>query len=236
MSYLDTGHPAAVAHSAPNVRAEFIKKTYLHLAMAIAAFAGLEALYINLGWGEYAMKLLSVHSYAWIGVLLVYGFASHFMNKWAHTSVTKEQQYMALAGGVVIESLIFLPMIMIAYSYAPDVLLNAAVLTLGLVAGLTAAVIFTGKDFKFLAPVLTIVGFVALALIVASILFGFNLGLWFSAIMIVFASAAILYHTSKIFKEYSEHQYIGAALTLFASVGLLFWYVLQVLLSFAGED
>lgn len=236
MSYLDAGNPLAVENAAPHVRADFIRKVYIHLVIGILLFAGLEALYLQMGFGAIAMKLISVHQYAWLGVLLVYGVASYFMSKWAHSAITKEQQYLAFFGGVFLESLIFLPLISIAVFYAPDTLQHAVVATLALVAGLTMTVVITGKSFHFLMPVLMIVGCVALGLIVASILFGFQLGLWFSAIMIVFASAAILYETSKIFKDYSEHQYIGAALTLFASVGLLFWYVLQVALHFIGED
>lgn len=50
--------------------------------------------------------------------------------------------------------------------------------------------------------------------------------------MVGFAGAAILYDTSNILREYPEDRYISAALQLFASVALMFWYVLRL---FMGE-
>jgi FtsH-binding integral membrane protein len=68
----------------------------------------------------------------------------------------------------------------------------------------------------------------SLGLIVASILFGFGLGLWFSVAMVVVAAAAILYHTSAILRTYRTDQHVAAALALFADVALLFYYVLRI--------
>ena len=48
--------------------------------------------------------------------------------------------------------------------------------------------------------------------------------------MVVFASGAILYNTSNLLHRYDPDQYVAAALSLFASVALLFWYVLQILM------
>jgi FtsH-binding integral membrane protein len=64
--------------------------------------------------------------------------------------------------------------------------------------------------------------------IVMSVIFGWNLGAWFSLIMIVFASAVILYTTSKVLHKYTSTQYVAAALEIFAAVALLFWYVLRL--------
>jgi FtsH-binding integral membrane protein len=71
----------------------------------------------------------------------------------------------------------------------------------------------------------------AALLIVASVIFGFNLGTWFSVGMVVLAGAAILYDTSNVLHHYSEDRYVAAALELFASVALMFWYVLRLFLS-----
>ena len=92
-------------------------------------------------------------------------------------------------------------------------------------------VAFTRADFSFLRSVLVIGGFVALGVIVASIFFGFELGILFSGIMVVFASAAILYNTSAVLRDYRPDQYVAAALSLFASIALLFWYILRIFLS-----
>ena len=58
-----------------------------------------------------------------------------------------------------------------------------------------------------------------------------QLGLIFSGVMVVFAGAAILYNTSNIMHHYNEAQYVAASLSLFASVALLFWYVLRIFMS-----
>jgi FtsH-binding integral membrane protein len=49
--------------------------------------------------------------------------------------------------------------------------------------------------------------------------------------MVVLASASILYQTDQIKNDYGTEQYVGAALQLFASIMLLFWYVLRILMS-----
>jgi FtsH-binding integral membrane protein len=71
-------------------------------------------------------------------------------------------------------------------------------------------------------------GFVALGLIVASFLFGFELGLLFSAGMVLLAGASILYTTSNLLHHYRTDQHVAAALELFAAVALLFWYILRI--------
>ena len=68
-------------------------------------------------------------------------------------------------------------------------------------------------------------------MIVAGIIFGFNLGLFFSALMVIVAGASILYTTSNIIKRYNPTQHLAAALALFASVALLFWYILRILMA-----
>ena len=74
-------------------------------------------------------------------------------------------------------------------------------------------------------------GIAAMLLIVASVIFGFQLGTIFSVAMVALAGAAILYSTSKILKTYPEDRYVSASLELFASVALMFWYVLRLFMS-----
>src|SRR6202000_2743504 len=57
---------------------------------------------------------------------------------------------------------------------------------------------------------------------------GFQLGTWFSVAMIGFAGAAVLYDTSNIIHVYPEDRYVAAAMPLFASIALMFWYVLRL--------
>ena len=130
------------------------------------------------------------------------------------------------------EALIFAPILYIAALMAdPTVIPTAAILTLLMFVGLTAIALTTRTDFTFLGGILKIGGFVALGLIICSAIFGFTLGLLFSVVMVAFASAAILYDTSKIMHHYSTQHYVAASLELFASVALLFWYILRIVMS-----
>lgn len=132
----------------------------------------------------------------------------------------------------MLEAIIFLPLIYIAVASAGfEIISQAAIITLFMFSGLTAVVFLTKSDFSYLGSSLTIGGFIALGAIVAGAIFGFNLGLWFSIFMCVLASGSILYQTSRVKDQYAPDQYVGAALQLFASVMLLFWYVLRILMS-----
>lgn len=170
--------------------------------------------------------------FAWLFILGLFWLGSTLANKWT-LSQSKNVQYLGLAFYVLLEAIIFLPMIYLAvvYTESIEVLKQAALLTLALFGGLTAVAFLSNKDFSFLKNVIVIGGFVSLGLIVIAILFGFNLGLWFSLGMVLLASASILYETQKLKDVYSPNQYVGASLQLFASIMLLFWYILRILSS-----
>ena len=159
--------------------------------------------------------------------------ATNYAEKMAFKNHNINQQYLGLLIYVIAEAFIFIPLIgmamMIAESGGVNILNQAAILTLSLFTGLSAVVLVTKKDFSFLKSMLAIGFFIALGLIVAGMVFGFNLGLWFSVGMVVLASGSILYQTSNMVHKYSEDQYVGASLGLFASLMLLFWYILSIL-------
>ena len=108
-------------------------------------------------------------------------------------------------------------------------------LTLALFSGLTAVVFFTGKDFSFLRNFIMVGSMIAMGLIVLGILFGFSLGLFFSFAMVALAAASILYQTSNVLNVYNKDQYVAASLGLFASLMLMLWYVMQIMMSFSGD-
>ena len=227
----------AVIDAAPSARAEFIRKTYSHLAGAIAGFVVLEWILFQLGIAQLLFGLVASVSYAWLGVLAGFGLLGWLARGMASKADDQNLQYFGLGLYVIGEALIFAPLLYIAAAYSDaTVIPTAAILTLVMFAGLTTIAFTTGKDFTFLGGVLKISGFVALGLIICSIIFGFTLGLVFSAAMIAFASAAILYDTSKVMYHYQSHQYVAASLELFASVALLFWYVLRILMRISSRN
>ncbi len=236
MSHLDISTGQIVANAAETERASFIKRTYVHLAGAIAAFAVIETLLIQSGVATSFMGLLSGSKWSWLIVLGAFMLVSTVANNWAHSAISREKQYMGLGLFVIAEAIIFMPLIYMAVARAPDVLQNAVVVTAALVGGLTFTAFSTKINFSFMGRFLMIGGFIAMGLILASILFGFSLGLWFSGAMILFAAASVLYSTSNIIHEYNTEQHVAASLSLFSSVGLLFWYILQFMLSMGGDD
>lgn len=220
-----------------DARLAFIRRTYGTLAGAILVFVLLEALLFQTGFPEAMMGLLGTSRYSWLIVLLAFMGVSHFADKWARSSTSLNTQYAGLGLYVVAEAVIFVPLLFMAqYLCGGQVILSAGVITLLLFSGLTYTVVTTKKDFSFLGGFLKISFFVVLGVIVASILFGFNLGLIFSAAMVILASASILYNTSNILRVYNTDQYVAAALSLFASVALLFWYVLRILMGVSRRN
>ena len=220
-----------VAEAIPAVRAAFIRKTYAHLAGAIAAFAGLETLLIQSGIGETITKSI-FRGNSTIGmVALMVGFigAGYVARWWANSSTSKAMQYAGLALYVVAEAIIFLPLLYLAMYKTGDASLigKAGLMTAGLVMGLTTAVLVTRVDFSYMRTALCVLGFATLGVILASYLLGFGLGIWFSAAMILLAAGYLVYDTSNVLHHYPTTHYVAASLELFASVALLFYYILR---------
>ncbi len=212
-----------------DTRATFISRTYLHLFGAIIAFVLIEVWLFSSGLAEPIAR--SMMSVSWLLVLGGFIVVSWIASRAAHTARSLGAQYAALGAFVVAEALIFVPMLFIAFHYAPGAISSAATITLIGFAGLTAVAFLSRKDFSFLGGLLRWGGILALVAIVGGVLFGFNLGTWFSVAMVGFAGGAILYDTSNILRHFPEDRYVGAALELFASVALMFWYVLRIFIS-----
>lgn len=213
-------------------RAEFYKKTYMHVALGVLAFILVEALFLNTPFiVKFALSL--TEGYLWFAMLGGFMLATTFAERMAIKSHDKNKQYIGFGIYIIAEAFIFIPMIYIALSMSGggNLIQQAAIVTLSLFAGLSAVVFFTGKDFSFLRTALTVGGFIALGLIAAGLLFGFDLGLWFSVGVVILAGGSILYQTSNLVHKYSTDQYVAAALGLFSSLMLLFWYILRIFMS-----
>jgi FtsH-binding integral membrane protein len=219
------------ADAAADDRNAFITKTYVHLAGAVATFVVLEAVLLSLPGIEGLVQLMIGNRFGWLIVLGLFMAVSHVANRWALTAVNPATQYLGLGVYVVAEAIIFVPLLYIARRIDPGIITSAAAATLGLFTLLTAIVFITRKDFSFLRTVLVFSGFAALGLIAVSILFQFALGPIFTYAMIAFACGYILYDTSNILHHYRIGQHVAASLALFASVALLFWYIVQLFLS-----
>lgn len=211
----------------------FYKKTYAHVALGVLVFIAFEYLLLQSdAIVEFASSL--TQGYKWLIMLGGFMFVTNYAEKMTLKTPDKTKQYLAYGLYIFAQAFIFIPMIYKAMFYmetGSELLQQAAIVTLALFTGLSAVVFITKKDFSFIKAGLTIGFFIALGLIVAGIIFGFDLGLWFSVAMCLLAGGAILYQTSNLVNTYTEDDYIPAALGLFASLMLLFWYVLQIFMS-----
>ncbi|MEI6083922.1 MAG: Bax inhibitor-1 family protein [Verrucomicrobiota bacterium] len=228
MNTYSESRPATVAGLGVESRSVFITRTYCHLMVAIAAFIGIE-IFLFMG-GLAAPIAKAMLGTSWLLVLGGFVLVSWLARKVAHSSAAIPLQYLALGGYVVAEAIIFVPLLFMANYYAPGTIASAAVITAVGFCGLSAVVFLTRKDFSFMRGILFWGGMVALLAIVGGAIFGYQLGTFFSVAMVALAGGAILYDTSNILLHYPEDRYVAASLDLFASVALMFWYVLRLLM------
>lgn len=233
MSATPLGHPAVVTFD-DGVRATFIGRVYQHLFAAVVAFVAFETLLINLGAAEAMYDFLSERSGAWLLVLGAFMVANWLLSSAAHDLFDPARQYLGLFGMAAAEAVIFAPFLWFVFNVQGDGATSvgiAAVITGVGFAGLTAVALTTSRDLSFLRPMVLWGGVCALLLIFGAVVFGFELGVWFSVAMIAVAGGSILYQTQQIVRQYPPEAYVGAAVQLFGAVMLLFWYVLRLVTS-----
>jgi hypothetical protein len=154
---------------------------------------------------------------------------------WAYSGANPVMQYAGLGTYIVLQAVIFVPLFWMLTRFAsPDdataMLTEAGILTLCLFGGLTAVVFITQKDFSFLGPIVAVASFLIFGVIILGMIFGFSLGLWFSFAMVGLASAFILYDTSNVLHKFRTDMHVAASLELFASIAVLFYYILMILM------
>jgi FtsH-binding integral membrane protein len=230
----DVRYGGAARTATVDRRARFIVRTYNHLFGAIVAFAALEFALFATGTAEVLARAML--STSWLFVLGAFMVVSWIASHFAYSASSRAAQYAGLAGYVVAQAIIFLPMLYMANHFAPGTIQSAGIVTMLGFAGLSGVAFYTRKDFSFLRGVLLYGGIIALVLIVAGGIFGFHLGTFFSVAMVAFAGAAILYDTSNVLHHFPEDRYVAAALQLFASVALMFWYVLRLFMSLQNRN
>lgn len=217
-------------------RADFIRSAYSHLAGAMVSFVALStALHLS-GIGGRMLTALGGHRLLWLallGAFMVVGWLATWL---ADRAESNRAQLVGLGIYVLAEALIFAPMFTLASLISSSVVPAAGAVTMMLVAALTWTAFTTKTNFSFLGGFLRVAGFVAIGVIVAGTVLGFSLGIWFSGLMVLFAGACVLYDTSRIIHEYPTDRPAGAALHLFASIALLLWYVLRILISLSSSD
>jgi len=223
---------APVSSLAVADRSEFIWKCYAHVVGAILALIAVEYYLFNSGVaGAIAQAMIRSPMAVLIGFIALSWGAGHV----AHRLESTAAQYAAFAAFVVLWAIMFVPILGIAMQIGAqrgiNIIENAATVTVFGCAGLIATVMITRKDFSFLRGILVWGFFIALGLIAASWAFGWNLGTWFSVGMIGFAGVAVLYDTSNIMHHYPQDKYVAASMALFASIAMMFFYILRLFMN-----
>lgn len=223
--------PAPVADLDADTRGAFLIRVYQHLVAAVAAFIVFETLLFATGAAQGIYELVADSGGVWLLVLGAFMVVNWMATAAAHDLENPARQYGGLFGLAAAEALIFAPFLYYIFNVdggGTVTVASAAVVTVLGFAGLTVVGLITRRDLSFLRPLVMWAGVMALVVIVAAVLFGLELGVWFSLAMIAMAGAAILYQTQAILRSYPETAHVGAAVQLFASVMLLFWYVLRL--------
>ena len=235
MSYMNAGSGAVVSNLSEDVRAGFIRRTYAHVALAVAATIVFVSFLIAVGAAPVLLSFLTggmVNMLIFMGLFIGAGIAA---DRIAHSESSVTMHYAALLGYAFVEAVVVTPAIYIAALYKPAAIWDALLATSALVAGLSWIAFSTKKDFSFMGPFLAIGTLIAMSVIIAGVVFGFSIGLVGIGAIVLLAAGCVLYNTSNIIHHYQEHQHVAAALGLYASIALMFRFILQFFLSF-GED
>jgi len=240
----------AVATMGVSDRVAFLRKTYAHLGVALIAFAAITggmlkfAPETSLRFSAWAFQ----GAFNWIIVLLLFMGVGYVAERLARSETSRSLQYVGLGLGVIAYSVLLQPMLWILILKFGDpqalavseggiltgrvgsILMQAIVITLAIFVGLTLTVFLTKKDFSFMRGALAIGSFAALGVILASAIFGFSLGAFFTGAMILLMAGYILYQTSLVMSYFPPTGYVAASLMLFSTVATLFWYVLRLLM------
>ncbi len=218
-------------------RTTFIRRTYLHLGGAVFAFIALELVIFSVVPQSTLAAMTQWMFSGWHWLLVIGGFmgVSVIADRWARSSTALSTQYAGLALYVVCEAVIFIPLLLLAQikgqALGENLIATAGVMTAVVFGGLTILVFATRADFSWLGRYLGLAMIVAFGFIVCSVLFKMDVGNWFAGALVALAAAYILYYTSNILHHYRLDQYVAASLALFASVALLFWYILILVMN-----
>lgn len=230
----------AVATLGVSDRLAFLKKTYATLGIALVLWVVMTA-----GIFHYATGFsLSFSRFALGGggginwLLVMFGFmgVKMFARHLSMSDSSKNAQYVALFLSPLAEAVILQPLLWILFrhfsaSEASSILGESALISVAIFGGLTLTVMWSKKDFTFLGGILQVGFWAVLGIAVASLLFGFNLGLIYAGACVLLMAGYILYETSLVMSYFPPSKHVAAALMLYSSLATLFWYILQIVMS-----
>ena len=222
----------AAAQVTSEERMSFIRRTYAWLTGAILLCVVMMGLFMNSPLFEPIM--VQMVQMNWLIILGLFIGASWLGDAMALRVDSKMLQLIGFTVGVGAYAVMFTYLFVASGAFTPgygveaSAIPQAGLLTLITFIALSAVVFITKQDFSILRVGLIVMSVLALGAIVAGVLFGFALGLGFAVIMVGFSAAIIIYQTSNILHYYPTDHHVPAALALFCSIGMLFWYIFMI--------
>ena len=224
---MEYGNPTMpVAMQDAQVRADFMRRVYGRLVAGVAAFVAMEWFLFTSGLAVAITQF--VFSTSWLLILGGFMIVSWLSNSLTHRAASPGAEWAGYLLLIAANAVIFAPMLVIAELQVPGTVAAAGQYAVAGFIVLSIVAHRSARDFTWLGASLRWIGIMALVAIVLSVLTGFALGTWFSLAMIAFAGAAILYETQVILREMPPGRETAAAMALFSSLALLFWYVLRL--------
>jgi uncharacterized protein len=202
-------------------RAGFLARVYGNLLASVVAFVIFEIALFRHRLAEPVLRtVLRMH---WLAALVALIACACLFHRMAYSVASAAVQYAGLFGYVLLEGLLFAPLLWATEQCAPGVIRVAAPVTLLGFGSLSYVVFRTRYDFSFLESFFTWAGILVLVLIAAALVFGLHAGLWLAVATTLLAGASILYYTPAVLHSFADEQHAGAALELFASIAQVFW-------------
>lgn len=221
---------AADAHLSE--RLGFIRRVYTHVFGAIALMVGIEFLLFKTGL---AFAMFQWMGQAWILTIVAFMAITWVAERMAFSRASAAVQYAGLGMFVAVQSVIAAPILAIAAAKNPDLIGQAAFLTLAITGGLTLVVVLSKADFSFLRNLLFLGSIAMLVISIAGAIWGFHLGILFSGGLIVLMCGYILYETSLIMHHLPTTAHVAGALMIFGSISVLFRQILWILVRINEE-
>lgn len=213
-------------------RLAFLRRVYGHVFGAILLMIGLEFLYVSTPIGA---MIFGLFGNMWWAALIGFMVVNWIAYRLAFSGVSVAAQYAGLGLYVLVESVFVLPAIMFAMITNPNLIGQAAFLTILITGALTLFVVLSRQDFSFLRNALFLAGIALFAVAIGSMFFGYSLGLLFSAGVVTLMCGYILYETSLIMHHLPTTAHVAGALMIFGSMAELFKHLIY-LLSYFNED
>src|ERR1700733_12087137 len=139
---------SAFPRSGVDSRNQFITRTYTHVVGGILAFILIELGLFESGAAETIARFML--SFNWFLILGAFMLVGWLATRTAQTSTNLGMQYFSYAMYVVVEALIFVPLLYLADRKAPGAIDSATLITALGAGGLMVVAHRTRKDFSFL--------------------------------------------------------------------------------------